>query len=127
MATNTKMQTDPNSVVKDFASGNRPVIEGMVEFQMQNIENSGLDPKTHAMVRLAALVSEGASRGSYALELPVAAESGVTREDVAGLLVALAPTVGAARIIEGAAKIAGGLDIDYRVAEAKQSGAAKMK
>ncbi len=82
------------------------VIESLVAMQVRNVEDSGLDPKTHALCRLAALVSVDAPLASYAWQTEVAIESGVTVDDMVGVLIALAPTVGIARVVAAATKLA---------------------
>ena len=39
---------------------------------MQNIENSGLDPKPHALVRIASLISVDAPAASFARQVALA-------------------------------------------------------
>jgi 4-carboxymuconolactone decarboxylase len=113
-------QTNSNQALKDLASGGGTAVDKLLDIELVNVENSGLDAKTHAMVSLAALVTLDASPASYAAELPIAMDGGVTREDCAGLLVALAPTIGAARVVEGAANIATVLGIEYAAQQRMQ-------
>ena len=63
-----------------------------------NIDESGLDARTHALVRLAALVAAGAPGPDYDRHVCTALDHGVTPDEVVGVLVALLPTVGTARV-----------------------------
>jgi hypothetical protein len=54
------------------------------------------------MVRFAALVAADASPASYLVTLTVADEVGVTADDLRGVLIALGPLVGSARVLAGA-------------------------
>jgi len=54
------------------------------------IEKSGLDPRTHALVRLAALVAAGETQASCDQAVAAALDHGVTRDEIAGVLVAAA-------------------------------------
>jgi alkylhydroperoxidase/carboxymuconolactone decarboxylase family protein YurZ len=69
------------------------------------LENSGLDVTTYFLVRLAALVSMDASPISYAVNLGIAADAGVTLEQAQATLVAIAPVVGSARVASAAGNI----------------------
>jgi hypothetical protein len=67
--------------------------------------NSGLDELTHHLVRLAALVASDAASVSYLVNLGPAADAGVRLERAQGLMVAISPIVGSARIASAAGKI----------------------
>jgi 4-carboxymuconolactone decarboxylase len=75
-----------------------------------NIEESGLDVRTHAMVCLAALVAAGESGTAYDEHIGIALDHGVTLDEIAGVLVALLPTAGAARVSAAAPAILAALD-----------------
>jgi len=94
------------SKLKSMSRHDEDMIETLADIQVLNIEKSGLDPKTHALCRLAALVALDAPLASYAWQASVATESGVTLDDTVGVLIALAPTVGLTRIVAAANKIA---------------------
>ena len=73
--------------------------------QDDNIEESGLDVRTHAMVCLAALVAAGVRGAAYDECIATALDHGVTLDEIAGVLVALVPTAGAARVTAAAPAI----------------------
>jgi len=91
-------------------------IEALFKARLDNLEASGLDPKTHALVNIAALVSADAAPASYAFQVGCALDVGVTPEEILGVLVALNPTVGNMRIVSAAAEIAFALGIDLEAA-----------
>lgn len=70
-----------------------------------NIEASGLDARTHAMVRLAARVVSGERATTYDQLVGAALDHGVTPDEIVGVLVALLPTAGAARVAAAAPAI----------------------
>jgi 4-carboxymuconolactone decarboxylase len=72
---------------------------------LDSLEASGLDPQTYFLARLAALVAMDAAPVSYVLNLGLAADSGVTFEQVQGVLIGIAPMVGSARVASAAGKI----------------------
>ena len=88
------------------------MIEDLLNMQESNIESSGLDPHTWSLVKLAALVSIDAAPASYIWHITTAQENGVTPQEMVGVLVALAPTVGLARIVAAAPEIAIGLGLE---------------
>jgi alkylhydroperoxidase/carboxymuconolactone decarboxylase family protein YurZ len=70
-----------------------------------NIEESGLDIRSHAMVCLAALVAAGEKGTAYDEHIETALDRGVTPEEIAGVLVPLLPIAGAARVTAAAPAI----------------------
>jgi 4-carboxymuconolactone decarboxylase len=74
--------------------------------QVENIEESGLDPRTHALVRIGTLVAVGAPAASFAWQVSLARESGASDDEIAGVLVAVAPTVGLPRVVAAAPHVA---------------------
>jgi alkylhydroperoxidase/carboxymuconolactone decarboxylase family protein YurZ len=75
-----------------------------------NIEESGLDARTHALVRLAALVAAGAPGADYDRHIATALDHGVTPDEVVGVLVALLPTVGTAQVSTAAHAVRAAID-----------------
>jgi alkylhydroperoxidase/carboxymuconolactone decarboxylase family protein YurZ len=100
------------SMFRGLANNDISIIESLLTMQVQNIEASGLDVRSHALVRLAALISVGAPPASYEWQVGVALESGVTPREILGLLIALAPTVGMPRVVAAAPELAYALEID---------------
>ncbi len=76
----------------------------------ENIEVSGLDARTYAMVCLAALIAGGERGTAYDQHVATALDHGVTPDEIAGVLVALLPTAGAARVTAAAPAIRAALE-----------------
>ncbi len=72
-----------------------------------------LDAKSNALVRLAALLSIGAATSSCRSAVERARGAGATDSEIVGVLVAVAPVVGGARVVGAAPRLA--LAIDYDV------------
>ena len=72
-----------------------------------NINLSGLDIRTHALVRLAVLVAAGESRDPICEACEAALDRGVTGAEITGVLVALLPALGGDRIAAAAAIVLG--------------------
>lgn len=80
----------------------------------RNIEASGLDARSHALVRLAADVAAGDyGRPATAHEQHVtyALDHGVTLDEIVGIFVALLPTVGAERVALAAPAVLAALSL----------------
>jgi hypothetical protein len=69
------------------------------------------------LARLAALVAVDAPPASYLLNLGAAGEAGVDEEQVRGVLAAVAPVVGTARVASAAGNIARALGFATELAE----------
>jgi alkylhydroperoxidase/carboxymuconolactone decarboxylase family protein YurZ len=95
-----------DEILGQMAESNPALIDSLIGAQVQNIENSGLDPKLHALVRIASLISVGAPAASFAWQIALAREAGATADDITGVLVAVAPTAGMPRAVAAAPEIA---------------------
>jgi alkylhydroperoxidase/carboxymuconolactone decarboxylase family protein YurZ len=98
-------------------SADQPVRDLMAAMIAASLEASSLDQKTFMLVRLAALVAVDAPPLSYLGNLAVAGEAGISREDVQGVLTAIAPVVGTARVVAAVGNIARALGIVIMAAE----------
>jgi len=83
------------------------------------IDASGLDPKTHAMVTLAALLAVDASPSSYNASTELALASGASLDELVGILVAIAPAIGLGRVVSAAPEL--GLALGYDVEAALEA------
>lgn len=92
--------------LKNLSEHRQELIEELAEIRMDNVERSGLDPKTHSLCRFATLVAIDAPLPSYAWQLAFAEDSGVTLDELIGVLIAQAPTIGMAKIVAAARKLA---------------------
>jgi 4-carboxymuconolactone decarboxylase len=91
-------------VVQSIVPGEAPLVESLVRMHIDTQEQSGLDDRTYLLVRIAALVATDASAASYLVNLTVADHVGITADDVRGVLIALGPLMGSARVLSGAEK-----------------------
>lgn len=98
----------------------QPVLNALADITAVSLVHGTLPAREHVLARIAALVAIDAPATSYVLNVGSATEVGVTLEDVQGLLVAVAPIVGTARVVSAAGKIFEALDfvIEVAVAEA---------
>ena len=79
-----------------------------------------LDAKTQALIRLGALLSVGAATVSLRWTVELAYAAGATEEEILGVLLAIGPAVGHARIVGVAPNLA--LALGYDVEHADEAG-----
>jgi 4-carboxymuconolactone decarboxylase len=104
--------------MSELSTSDTPVLDLLGKMTADSIEASSLDPQTIALVRLAALVASDAPDVSYAMNLAIAGDLGLTVDDVRGVLTAIAPIVGTSRVVAATARIAAVLDVALEVATA---------
>jgi 4-carboxymuconolactone decarboxylase len=75
------------------AAGDPAVLDPAPGAAAENVEESGLDMRTHALVRLAALVVAHGPGTTYDEHIAAALDHGVTPDEITGVLVALLPAV----------------------------------
>ncbi len=108
-----------------MATSETPVLDLLANMTADSIEASDLDPQTLMLVRLAALVAVDAPPVSYGLNLRAAGELEIEADQVRGVLAAVAPIVGTARVAAATGNIARALALAIEVAELEEeSGAA---
>jgi alkylhydroperoxidase/carboxymuconolactone decarboxylase family protein YurZ len=102
-----------------LAQGDRPVLEAIAAMNLDTLALSSLDPQSYMLVRLAALVAVDAPPASYLANLGMAAEVGLSREDVQGVLTAIAPIVGSPRLVAAAGNTLRALGLAEMAEEAR--------
>jgi 4-carboxymuconolactone decarboxylase len=91
---------DEKSVAMVLATGSGPGLE------------AALRPKVDLLVRLGALVAVGAATTSLKRTVELALAAGATEAEVVGVLVAVGPAVGLARVVATAPKLAAAIGYD---------------
>jgi alkylhydroperoxidase/carboxymuconolactone decarboxylase family protein YurZ len=94
-----------------------PVLDLLAGMTADSMEASSLDPETLMLVRIAALAAVDAPPVSYLLNLAAAGEVGLDAEQVRGVLTAVAPIVGTARVASATGKISDALDVAIEIAD----------
>jgi alkylhydroperoxidase/carboxymuconolactone decarboxylase family protein YurZ len=84
--------------------------------------SAGLDPKTLALIRLAALVAVGGSEPSFGAHADAAVSAGATAAEIVDVLIDVVPTVGFPRVVAAAPKVAMALGYDIDDALGGRSG-----
>lgn len=99
-----------------------PVLDLLASMTADSIAASSLDPETLMLVRMAALAAVDAPSVSYLLNLGAAGELGIDADQVRGVLAAIAPIVGTARVASATVKIVDAFDVAIEIAELKEQG-----
>jgi 4-carboxymuconolactone decarboxylase len=94
-----------------------PVLDLLASMTADSLEASSLDSETLMLVRIAALAAIDAPSVSYLLNLGAASEVGLDAEQVRGVLAAIAPIVGTARVASATGKIVDALEVAIEIAE----------
>jgi 4-carboxymuconolactone decarboxylase len=88
-----------------LSTGDLDVIEEGLKLREAWQERSGLDPRSYAMCKIAALVALDAPPASYVFQVATALDAGVTPDEILGVLRAVAPQVGGPRVVAAAPEI----------------------
>ncbi len=94
-----------------------PVLDLLAGMTADSVEASNLDAETLLQVRIAALVAVDAPVASYLMNLGVARDLDIGADEVAGILAAVAPIVGTARVVAAAGNIMQAIGIEIEIAE----------
>lgn len=103
-----------------MSSTETPVLDLLAKMTADSIEASDLDEQTLMLVRIAALVAVDAPPASYLLNLGAASEIGIGEDEVRGVLAAIAPIVGTARIASATGNIVRALAVAIETAELEE-------
>ena len=86
-----------------------PLLDLLAKMTVDSVAVSSLEPKELMLVRIAALAAVDAPAISYATNTEAAVAVGVDAEAVRGVLAAIAPIVGTARVVSATGNIIVGL------------------
>ena len=91
-------------------------IDALLSEEHANATLAGMDPRSHALVRIGALIALDAGPPSYMSAVERGLEAGASYDEIVGTLIAVIPIVGIARVVSAAPKLA--LALGYDVADA---------
>ena len=111
--------TNPEEILQVLSEGDLSVLNTLMHMTEGSLEESGLDPETFMLVRLAALTAMDASPASWLVNLKVGGDMGMPPERAIGTLIAVAPVVGTARIVSAAGGIVRALGIAEDINESQ--------
>lgn len=91
-------------------------LEELLHADDANATIACLDERSHALIRIGALVAANAAPPTYMSSVESALRAGASYEQIVGVLIAVLPLVGIARVVSAAPNL--GLAIGYDVSEA---------
>ena len=91
----------------------------LADMTAASLARNTLAPRELMLVRIAALVAVDAAPASYLMNAEAAQEMGVTADDIQGVMIGVAPVVGAPRVVSAAGKILRALGLAIAVAESE--------
>lgn len=111
------MPSDPQEVLRQLALGDERLLHKLVGEPVPTgkaaaVLEDSLDRRTRTLVYLAALIALGAPTDSLRWAAERATTSGASLETVAGVLLASAPVMGRAGLVEAAPRLALALGLD---------------
>ena len=98
------------------------VLDTLTAMTIAASERTSLAPRELMLVRLATLIAVDAPPVSYLANAQAAEESGLTSEDIQGIMIGIAPVVGTARVASAAGKILRALGLAITVADSELAG-----
>jgi alkylhydroperoxidase/carboxymuconolactone decarboxylase family protein YurZ len=115
---------DPGEKLLRLTLHDQAFLEAVLGTEADNLEASGLDPRTHAIVRLAALLAIDAPACTYQWNVDEALAAGVTEEEIVGILITTARLIGVPRVVAAAPDLASmiGFDIDAALEGTPEAG-----
>ncbi len=102
--------------LRSLAINDERFVRSVLGMELDSAEMCRLDPKTHALVRLAAMLAVDAAPSSYQSSVDAALAAGASIDEVVGTVIAVAPTVGLARVVSAAPELALALGYDVEAA-----------
>ncbi len=106
-----------NETLQVLGEGDLSVLNTLMRMTEGSLEESGLDPETFLLIRIAALATLDAAPASWLMNLKVSGEAGIAPERIVGTLVAIAPVIGTARVVSAASHIVRALGLASALVE----------
>lgn len=107
MSVPTKVDVDDatREALTGLALGDMEVLGEALALRERWQEESGLDPRSFALVKIAALVALDSPPASYLWQVANALDAGATPAEILGVVRAVAPQVGGPRAVSAAPEI----------------------
>jgi 4-carboxymuconolactone decarboxylase len=91
-------------------------IDAVLSEECANATLAGIDRRSHALLRIAALIAVDAAPPSFMSAVEAGLDAGASHDEIVGTLIAVMPIVGVARVVSAAPNL--GLALGYDVSEA---------
>ena len=106
--------------LQGLSEGDASRLSFLQDLIARSYTESGLDPQTFMLVRMAALATLDAAPASWLMNIAVSGEAGVDPELVLGTLTAIAPVIGTARVVSAAGNILKAMALGEAIAESEE-------
>jgi len=97
------------------------LLDTLTEMTAVSVEHNSLSPREYLVARLAAMIAVDAPPISWFATAAAVEESGLTVDDVQGIMIAVAPVVGAPRVMAAGGHIVRALGFAIAVSEAEMA------
>jgi alkylhydroperoxidase/carboxymuconolactone decarboxylase family protein YurZ len=104
-STNANVDQATGDMLMSLALGDSGILGEAIEVRERLRADSTLEPKTFALVKIAALVALDAPPASYLFQVQIALDAGATAREILGVLTAIAPQTGMPRVVAAAPEI----------------------
>jgi alkylhydroperoxidase/carboxymuconolactone decarboxylase family protein YurZ len=103
-------------ILRKLALRDDRYIDALLRAECSNTTLAGIDPRSHALLRIAALIAIDAAPPSYMSAVEAGLDAGASYDEIVGTLIAVMPIVGVARVVSAAPNL--GLALGYDVSAA---------
>ena len=100
-------------------SENNQVLDTLTDMTAASVDHNSLSARDFMLARVAALIAVDAPPISWIANASAIEESGLTTDDIQGIMVAVAPVVGGPRVMAAGGHILRALGLTIAVAEAE--------
>lgn len=107
---------DYQVTLRKLALRDERYIDGVLQTERASRTLTGIDERSHALIRIGALIALDAAPPAYMEAVNAALRAGASHDEIAGTLITVLPTVGIARVVTAAPNL--GLAMGYDVAAA---------
>jgi 4-carboxymuconolactone decarboxylase len=105
MPTKAAVDDATSEALASLALGDPELLGEGLELRAELQRRSGLDPRSFALVKIAALMALDAPPASYLWQVSNALEAGATPQDLIGVLLAVTPQIGGPRAVAAAPEL----------------------
>ena len=100
-----EVHDDTKNILDALAHGDPDLLAAGLELRADWKARSGLDARSYALVKLAAIMALDAPPASYLWQVANALEAGATPEDLIGVMIAIAPQIGGPKLVAAAPEL----------------------
>lgn len=98
-----------------------PVLDTLTDLTAASAEHNFLSPRELMLTQMAALIAVDAPPASYLANAGAAQDSGITAEDVQGVMIGVAPVGGTPRVVTAGGNIMRALGLAIQVADSEMT------